>query len=105
MESLIELIFVAAAVIVSLGLLPCRTVARFVLGFGGLLLGAVGIALFVVVAYPRETLLVLGASMITGAGWGYAHITPGLADRGTHRWTVRIRRFVSSCLSPSRVGP
>jgi hypothetical protein len=33
------------------------TEVRVVLGFGGVLLAAVGVALFVVIAYPRESLL------------------------------------------------
>jgi hypothetical protein len=92
MESLVELTFVIAAVIMALGLLPRETEGRVVLGFGGVGLAAVGVALFVLIA-PREPLLVLGAgSMISGAGWGYAQITPWRAHRGTRRWTARIRR-------------
>jgi hypothetical protein len=93
MESLVELIFGIAAVSMALGLLPSGTERCFVLGFGGVSLAAVGVALFVAIAFPRETLLVLGAgSMIIGAGWGYARITPWRVHRGTRRWTARIRR-------------
>jgi hypothetical protein len=94
MGSLVELIFGIAAVIMTLGLLPRGTEARFVLALGGPLLAAVGVARFVFIVYPRETLLVLGVgSMITGARWGYAQMTPSLAHRGTRRWMARIRPF------------
>jgi hypothetical protein len=93
MESLVELIFGIAAVSMALGLRVRGTRIRFVLAFGGTLLAAVGLALFVVIAYPRETLLGFGVgSMITAAGWGYAHITPWRAHRGTRRWTARMPR-------------
>jgi hypothetical protein len=86
MESLVELIFVIAAIITALSLLPRGTAGRVVLGFGGVGLAAVGVALFVVIAYPRNTLLVLGAgAMITGVLWGYVHIIPSLPHRGTRR--------------------
>jgi hypothetical protein len=92
MESLVELIFMIAAGIMVLSLLPRGTGVRVVLGFGGVVLAAVGVALFVVIAYPRDTVLVLGAgAMITGARWGYARISPSL-HRGTARGTPRIRR-------------
>jgi hypothetical protein len=93
MESLVEIILVVAAVTMALGLLPLGAEVRFVLAFCGLVLAAPGVALFALIAYPRETLLFLGAcSMIAGAGWGYAQIAPWLAHRGTRRWTGRIRR-------------
>jgi hypothetical protein len=84
MESLVEIIFIAAAVIMALGLVARGLRARFVLGFGGVLLATVGIALFVLIAYPLATLLFLGAGcLVTGAGSGYAQITPWRAHRGT----------------------
>ena len=93
MEPLVEIILIIAALIVALGLLPFWTEVRFALALSGLMLAATGVALFTLIAYPRETLLVLGAgSMISGAGWGYAQITPWRAHRGTRRWTARIRR-------------
>ncbi len=93
MEPLVEIILVIAALIVALGLFPFGTEVRFALGLSGLMLAAPGVALFALMAYPRETLLVLGAgSMIAGAGWGYAQITRWLAHRDTRRWTARIRR-------------
>jgi hypothetical protein len=93
MESLVELIFVIAAVIMVLSLLPRGTAGRVVLGFGGVVLAAVGVALFVVIAYPRNTLLVLGVgAMITGARWRYVRISSSLPHRGGARATARIRR-------------
>jgi hypothetical protein len=91
-ESLVELIFVIAAVSMVLSLLSRGTEWRFVLAFSGIVLAAVGVALLVVIAYPRETLLVLGTgAMVTGIGWGCAH-TRWLAPLGTLRWPARIRR-------------
>jgi hypothetical protein len=95
MESLVELIFVIAAVIMALSLLPRGTAGRFVLGLAGVVLAAVGVTVFVVIACPRETLLILGAgSMITGAGWGYAHITDRLLwlDPGVLAAVGRVER-------------
>src|SRR5713226_5463032 len=72
MEPLIELILVIAGVIVTAALLPLHTKARVVLGFCGLVLVAVGGALFAFVAYPRETVLFLGAGAVTaGTARGY----------------------------------
>jgi hypothetical protein len=93
LELLVEIILVIAAVIMALALLPFGTEVRFALGLSGLTLVALGVVLFVVIAYPRQTLLVLGAgSMIAGAGWGHARATRWLAQRDTRRWTARIRR-------------
>jgi hypothetical protein len=93
MESLVEIILVISAVIVAFALLPLGTEGRVFLGSLGLGLAAVGTALFGVVAYPRQTLLLLGTcSAITGAGWGYAQVTAWLARRGTRRWTARVGR-------------
>lgn len=93
MEVLVEMILVIAAVIMTVGLLPFGTEVRFALGLSGLMLAAPGVALFALIVYPRETLLVLGAcSMIAAAGWGYAQITRWLAHRGTRRSTATIRR-------------
>jgi hypothetical protein len=59
--------FVIAAVIMALGLLPFGTEVRFILRLSGLILAAPGVALFALIVYPRETLLLLGAcSMIAG---------------------------------------
>jgi hypothetical protein len=95
MESLVELIFVIAAVIIAVSLLPRDTAGRVVLGFGGVVLAAVGVVLFVVITYPTETLLILGAgSMITGAAWGYTHITDRLLwlDPGVLAAVGRVER-------------
>jgi hypothetical protein len=54
MESLVELIFVIAAVIMALSLLPRGTAGRFVLGLAGVVLAAVGVTLFVVIAQGRR---------------------------------------------------
>ena len=75
-----------AAVIMALGLLPFGTEVRFILRLSGLILAAPGVALFALIVYPRETLLLLGAcSMIAGAGWEYEQITRWLAHRATRR--------------------
>ena len=92
MEPLVEIILVIAAVVMALGLLPFGIEVRFALGLSGLMLATPGVALFVLIAYPRETLLVLGAgSMIAGAGWGYAQITRWLAHRGARAAAVGAR--------------
>jgi hypothetical protein len=62
MEPLIEPILVIAAVIVTAALLPLPTKVRVVLGLCGLVLVAVGGALFAFVTYPRETVRLLGAA-------------------------------------------
>jgi hypothetical protein len=110
MESLVEVILVISAVIVALALLPLGTEGRVFLGSFGLGLAAVGAALFGVVAYPRQTLLLLGTcSVITGAGWGYAQVTAWLARRGTRGWTARVGRSrgraVGAAVAMGRRGP
>ena len=83
MEPLIELILVIAGVILTAALLfPLHTKARVVLGFCGLVLVAVGGALFAFVAYPRETVLFLSAAaVIAGTAWGYTRVTGWLTRR------------------------
>jgi hypothetical protein len=72
MEVLSELLLVIGAAILMAALLPLPTRVRTVLGLCGLVLVAVGGALFAFVAYPRETLLFLGAgSGIAGTVRGY----------------------------------
>jgi len=82
MEPLIELILVIAGVIVTAALLPLHTKARVVLGFCGLMMVAVGGALFAFVAYPRETVLFLSAAaVIAGTALGYTRVTGWLTRR------------------------
>ena len=82
MELLIELILVIASAIVTAALLPLCTKARVVLGFCGLVLVAVGGALFAFVAYPRATVLFLtGGALITWTAWGYTRVTAWLIRR------------------------
>jgi hypothetical protein len=89
MEPLIELILVIAGIIVTAALLPLRTKARVVVGFCGLVLVAVGGALFAFVAYPRETVLVLtGGAVIAGTAWGYTRVTAWLTRRDDTAITV-----------------
>jgi D-serine deaminase-like pyridoxal phosphate-dependent protein len=83
MESLGELIFVIAAVIMALSPLPRGTAGRFVLGLAGVVLAAVGVTLFVVIAYPRETLLILGAGSMTPGRDGGMPTSP----TGSCGWT------------------
>ncbi len=72
MEVLSELLLVIGAAILMAALLPLPTKGRTVLGLCGLVLVAVGGALFAFVAYPRETLLFLGAGAVTaGTARGY----------------------------------
>ena len=81
-EVLIELLLVIGGGIVAAALLPLRPKVRLVLGFGGLVLVAVGGTLFACVAYPRETLLFLGAGAVAaGTAWGYKQATAWLARR------------------------
>ena len=83
METLVEIIFVIAAVMMILGLLPFGTEVRFILRLSGLILAAPGVALFALIVYPRETLLLLGAcSLIAGAGMG---VCPDPAVAGSSR--------------------
>jgi hypothetical protein len=94
MEPLVEIILVIAVVIMALSLLPFGAEGRSVLRLSGLMLAAPGAILFAVIAYPRETLLCLGAgSVIAAVGCRYAHIARWLAARGTRWWTARIRRL------------
>jgi hypothetical protein len=86
MEPLIERILLIAGVIVAGALLPLCTKARVVLGFCGLVLVAVGGALFAFVAYPRETLLFLSAG--AGTAWGYTQVTAWLTRRAATAITV-----------------
>jgi hypothetical protein len=65
MEVLSELLLVIGAAILMAALLPLPTKVRTVLGLCGLVLVAGGAALFAFVAYPRETLLFLGAGAVT----------------------------------------
>ena len=89
MEPLIELILVIAGVIVTAALLPLHTKARVVLGFCGLVLVAVGGALFAFVAYPRETVLFLSvAAVIAGTAWGYTRVTGWLTRRAATAITL-----------------
>jgi hypothetical protein len=89
MEPLIELILVIASVIVTAALLPLCTKARVVLGFCGLVLVAVGGALFVFVVYPRETILSFtGGAVIAGTAWGYTRVTAWLTRRDDTAITV-----------------
>jgi hypothetical protein len=106
MEALVEIILVAAGVIMALGLLPFGAEVRFLLRLSGLVLAASGVAVFALVAFPQETLVLLGACAgIAGAGWGYAQITRGLADRGIRRWTARIRRGSQANADPAASVP
>jgi hypothetical protein len=80
MELLSELILVIGAAILMAALLPLPTTVRTLLGLCGLVLVAGGGALFAFVAYPRETVLFLGASAVTagtarGYGQGLAWLT------------------------------
>jgi hypothetical protein len=89
MEPLIELILVIAGVIVTAALLPLHTKARVVLGFCGLVLVAVGGALFAFVAYPRETVLFLSAAaVIAGTAWAYTRVTTWLTRRAATAITL-----------------
>jgi hypothetical protein len=89
MEPLIELILVIASVIVTVALLPLCTKARAVLGFCGLVLVAVGGALFAFVVYPRETVLsIAGGAVIAGTAWGYTRVTAWLTRRDDTAITV-----------------
>jgi hypothetical protein len=81
-EVLIELLFLIGGVTVAAALLPLQPKVRLVLGFCGLVLVAVGGTLFACVAYPRETLLFLGAGAVAaGTAWGYKQATAWLARR------------------------
>ncbi len=89
MEVLIELLLVIGGVIVAAALLPLRPKVRLVLSCYGLVLVAVGGALFAFVAYTGETLLFVGAGAgIAGTAWGYAQVTAWLARRAASAITL-----------------
>ena len=89
MEPLSELILGIGGVMVTTALLRLRTGVRVVLGFCGLVLVAVGGALFAFVAYPRETLLFLSAGAgVVGTAWGYTRVTAWLTRRAVTVITV-----------------
>jgi hypothetical protein len=83
-EVLIELLLLIGGVTVVAALLPLQPKVRLVLSFCGLVLIAVGGALFAFafVTYPGETLLFLGAGAgIAGTAVGYTQVTAWLARR------------------------
>ena len=89
MEPLSELILGIGGVMVTTALLRLRTGVRVVLGVCGLVLVAVGGALFAFVAYPRETLLFLSAGAgVVGTAWGYTRVTAWLTRRAVTVITV-----------------
>ncbi len=106
MESLVvitaflgELSLVAAAILLVVALRPWRPEVRFVLAVCGLALVTVGLSLFILIAYPRETLGFLAVcAVMAGAGWGYPRVAEWLAPRT--RWVTGriIQRALSRAL-------
>ena len=89
MEVLIEALLLIGGVTAAVALLPLQPKVRLVLGFCGLVLVAVGGALFACVAYPRETLLFLGAGAVAaGNAWGYKQVMAWLARRSASAITL-----------------
>jgi hypothetical protein len=103
-ESLVEHILVTAAAIMATALVPRNSKARFVLSGLGLALGAVGVALFILVTYPGEILLGVGAyAVIAGITWRYTRVASWLTRR-TARWSVNVpfQRSLSRALARTR---
>jgi hypothetical protein len=87
-ESLVELILVTAAAIMATALVPRSSRARFVLSVCGLAFGAIGVALFMLVTYPKEILLGVGAyAVIEGMTGRHTRVTSWLT-RGSTRWSL-----------------
>jgi hypothetical protein len=87
-ESLVELILVTAAAIMATALIPRSSRTRIVLSVSGLAVGAIGVALFMLVTYPKEILLGVGAyAVIEGITGRYTRVTSWLTRRST-RWSV-----------------
>ena len=89
MEVLVERLLLIGGVTVAAALLPLPPKGRLALGSCGLVLVAVGGALFAFVAYTGETPMFLGAGAgIACTAWGYTQGTAWLARRAASAITL-----------------